>query len=131
MAHITSFEDLEVYKEASLFCDEIWKIISNTSLQRDYKLREQINGSSGSIMDNIAEGFGRRGNKEFIMFLGFSRGSCSESKAQLLRCYRRNHISEETYIILNNKAQNLIDQLSKFINYLKIRAKRLEIRLRF
>lgn len=53
------------------------------------------------------------------MFLRFSRGSCSESKAQLLSCYRRNHISEKTYIILNNKAQNLIDQLSKFINCLK------------
>lgn len=63
MAHFKSFEDLEVYKEASLFCDEIWKIISNTSLQRAYKLREQINGSSGSIMDNIAEGFGRGGIK--------------------------------------------------------------------
>lgn len=70
-------------------------------------------------MDNIAEGFGRGGNKEFIMFLGYARGSCSESKAQLLRAYRRQHISKETYQTLNNKAQNLIDQLSKFINYLK------------
>ncbi|MGV8812741.1 MAG: four helix bundle protein [Gelidibacter sp.] len=119
MAHFSSFEDLEVYKEATLFCDDIWNVIQNTSLQKDYKLREQINGSSGSIMDNIAEGFGRGGNKEFIMFLGYSRGSCSESKAQLLRAYRREHISKETYHVLNNKAQNLIDQLSKFINYLK------------
>lgn len=119
MAHFSSFEDLEVYKEATLFCDDIWNVIQNTSLQKDYKLREQINGSSGSVMDNIAEGFGRGGNIEFIMFLGYSRGSCSESKAQLLRAYRREHISEETYKTLNNKAQNLIDQLSKFINYLK------------
>lgn len=119
MAHFSSFEDLEVYKEATLFCDDIWKIICDSPLQKDYKLREQINGSSGSIMDNIAEGFGRGGNKEFIMFLGYSRGSCSESKAQLLRIYRRNHISEETYLLLDKKAQNLIDQLSKFINYLK------------
>lgn len=119
MAHFNSFEDLEVYKEAILFCDDIWDIICNTPLQKDYKLREQINGSSGSIMDNIAEGFGRGGNKEFIMFLGFSRGSCNESKAQLLRCKRRQHISEERYLTLDMKAQNLIDQLSKFINYLK------------
>lgn len=119
MAHFSSFEDLEVYKEATLFCDHIWDIMCNTPLQKDYKLKNQINGSSGSIMDNIAEGFGRGGNKEFIMFLGISRGSCSETKAQLLRAYRREHISEETYLILNNKAQNLIDQLSKFINYLK------------
>lgn len=119
MAHYNSFEDLEVYKNASVFCDDIWHIIVNTSLQKDYKLREQINGSSGSIMDNIAEGFGRGGNKEFIMFLSFPRGSCCESKAQLLRIKNRNHISEETYKLLNKKAENLIEQLSKFINYLK------------
>ena len=119
MAHHQSFESLEVYKEATIFCDDIWNIIINTSLSKDYKLREQINGSSGSVMDNIAEGFGRGGNKEFIMFMGFSRGSCSESKAQLLRCFRRNHIDENTYKKLNSQADNLINQLSKFINYLK------------
>ena len=81
MAHHQSFESLEVYKEASIFCDAIWEIIINSSLNKDYKLREQINGSSGSIMDNIAEGFGRGENKEFIMFLGYSRGSCCESKS--------------------------------------------------
>tara|TARA_R110002049_G_scaffold26248_7_gene91579 strand:- start:1243 stop:1632 length:390 start_codon:yes stop_codon:yes gene_type:complete len=119
MAHHQSFENLEVYKEASAFCDDIWEIIINTPLNKDYKLRKQINGSSGSIMDNIAEGFGRGGNKEFIMFLGFSRRSCSESKSQLLRCFRRNHIDEVTYQKLNAKADNLINQLSKFMNYLK------------
>ncbi len=119
MAHHQSFESLDVFKEATVFCDDIWNIIINTSLKNDYKLREQINGSSGSVMDNIAEGFGRGGNKEFIMFLGFSRGSCSETKAQLLRCYNRNHIDENTYLKLNSQADNLINQLSKFINYLK------------
>lgn len=119
MAHHSSFESLEIYKEAVVFCDDIWGIIINTPLKNDYKLREQINGSSGSVMDNIAEGFGRGGNKEFIMFLGFSRGSCSETKAQLLRCYRRKHIDEVTYNKLNSNAEELINQLSKFMNYLK------------
>ncbi|MDO5979143.1 four helix bundle protein [Flavivirga spongiicola] len=119
MAHYNSFEGLEVYKQSTIFCDDVWNIIINTSLSNDYKLREQLNGSSGSIMDNIAEGFGRGGNKEFIMFLGFSRGSCSESKSQLLRCYRRKHIDKGTYQKLNTQAEELINQLSKFINYLK------------
>lgn len=119
MVHYNSFEDLEVYKNATIFCDEIWSVICNTPLNKDYKLREQINGSSGSIMDNIAEGFGRGGSKEFIMFLGFSRGSCSESKSQLMRNYRRNRIDETTFKKLNTDAENLINQLSKFMNYLK------------
>jgi four helix bundle protein len=119
MAHYSSFENLEVYKEAIVFCDAIWDIMTNTPLSKDYKLREQINGSSGSIMDNIAEGFGRGGNKEFIMFLGYSRGSCSETKSQLLRCFRRKHIDEITYQKLNAQAKDLINQLSRFMNYLK------------
>lgn len=119
MAHYRSFEDLEVYKNATIFCDDFWDIIISTSLQKDYKLRAQINGSSGSIMDNIAEGFGRGGNKEFIIFLGYSRGSCSESKSQLLRAKNRNHISMELYNQLDKKADDLIEHLSKFMNYLK------------
>lgn len=119
MAHHSSFESLDIYKEATKFCDAIWEIISTKSLNKDYKLREQINGSSGSIMDNIVEGFGRGGNKEFIMFLSYSRGSCCESKSQLLRCFRRNHIDESTFNKLNSDAENLTNQLSKFINYLK------------
>lgn len=87
MARVSSFDDLEVYKEAILFCEAIWEIICNTTRQKDYNLREQINGSSRSIMDNIAKGIGRDGNKEFIMFLRFSRGSSSGSKAQLLRVF--------------------------------------------
>jgi four helix bundle protein len=124
MAHYKSFEDLEVYKKATLFCDDIWEIIIATPLSKDYKLREQINGSSGSVMYNIAEGFGRGGNKEFIMFLSFSRGSCSESKAQLTKAYRRKHIDESTYKKLNHDAEELIDQLSKFMNYLKHSSKK-------
>lgn len=124
MAHYKSFENLQVYKEAVLFCDEIWKIITETSLLRDYKLKEQINGSSGSVMDNIAEGFGRGGNKEFIMFLSYARGSCCECKSQLLRTFNRNHISKDLFTKLDLDANNLIDQLSKFINYLKTSEKK-------
>ncbi|MDO1501983.1 four helix bundle protein [Winogradskyella maritima] len=119
MAHHTSFESLEVYKASIVFCDGIWDIICNTTLNKDYKLREQINGSSGSVMDNIAEGFGRGGNREFIMFMGYSRGSCSEAKAQLTRFFRRKHINEETYDALNAQAEDLINQLSKFMTFLK------------
>ncbi len=119
MPHYKSFEELTVYKEAVVYCNEIWKIITKTSLSKDYKLKEQINGSSGSIMDNIAEGFGRGGNKEFIMFLSYAKGSCCESKAQLQRAHSRNHIPKETFLELNKRADDLIEQLGKFINYLK------------
>ena len=119
MAYYSSFEELEIYKLARKQCNAIWNLILTTPLGQDYKLRDQINGSSGSVMDNIAEGFGRGGNKEFINFLSFSRGSCSETKAQLQRAFDRDHFNKEIYDELITESQNLIDQLSKFINYLK------------
>jgi len=70
-------------------------------------------------MDNIAEGFGRGGNKEVISFLSYSRGSCCETKAQLQRAFDRKHISQEKYSELEQNAQIIIDQISKFMNFLK------------
>jgi len=119
MAHYQSFEELEIYKLSRSQCVRIWALIKETSLSIDFKLRDQINGSSGSVMDNIAEGFGRGGNKEFIQFLSFARGSNHETKAQLQRALDRNHISLEEYKELAEKSENLNNQISKFINYLK------------
>jgi len=119
MAHYNSFEELEIYKLARKQCNAVWNLIISTTLGQDFKLRDQINGSSGSVMDNIAEGFGRGGNKEFINFLSFARGSCSETKAQFHRAFDRNHIDKENYEELINETQNLIDHISKFMNYLK------------
>ena len=86
MAHYNSFEEFDVYKKARLLAQQIWQLIQTTGLRNDFELRNQINASSGSVTDNITEGFGRGGYKEFIHFLGIARGSCCEVKSQLLRC---------------------------------------------
>ncbi|MAW95879.1 MULTISPECIES: four helix bundle protein [unclassified Leeuwenhoekiella] len=124
MAHYNSFEDLEVFKKARLLSQNVWEIIQTTELKQDFELRNQINASSGSIMDNIAEGFGRGGNKEFINFLGFAKGSCCETKSQLIRCLDRNYLDKDSFQKLNTEAQELIDQIGKFSNYLKKSEKR-------
>lgn len=124
MANYNSFEEMNIYQLAREQSNTIWFLIQNTTLGQDYKLREQINGSSGSVMDNIAEGFGRGGNKEFINFLSYSRGSCCETKAQLQRALDRNHITKEQYLELVSKAEIIIDQISKFISFLKKSDKR-------
>lgn len=104
MAHYKSFEELEIYQLARTQCLRIWKIIITTPLERDYKLRDQISGSSRSVMD---EGFGRGGNREFIQFPGFSRGSNNKTRTQLQRVHDRQHISETTFKHLYNESENL------------------------
>jgi four helix bundle protein len=120
MATIISFEDLEIWKLARLLCDEIYILISSTPLKNDYKLKEQINSSSGSVMDNIAEGFERNGNKEFRQFLSISKGSCGETRSQLYRILDRKYIENEKFnelkdltILINNKIGSFIQYLNK------------------
>lgn len=119
MANYNSFEEMVIYQLAREQSNQVWHLIQNTTLGQDYKLRDQINGSSGSVMDNIAEGFGRGGNKKFITFLSYSIGSCCETKSQLQRLFGRKHINEENYLELTLKSQIIIDQISKFMNFLK------------
>ena len=78
MATIKRFEDLQCWKNAREICRKVYDIIISTLLAKDYKLTSQINAASGSIMDNIAEGLGRFGNKEFINFLTIAAGSANE-----------------------------------------------------
>lgn len=119
MATYKNFEDLEVWKLSREYCNEIYEIIETTPLKNNWKLRDQIDGASGSIMDNIAEGFERGGTKEFIQLLGFSKGSCGETRSQIYRIYDRSFINEQKMNELVDKSQQISKQINGFIKYLK------------
>jgi len=119
MATYKKYEDLEVWKLARELCKDIFNIIQETPLNNNWKLRDQIDGSSGSIMDNIAEGFERGGTKEFIQFLGFSKGSCGETRSQIYRIYDRGYITEKKKNELIENTINISKQINGFIGYLK------------
>lgn len=93
MASVKRFEDLEIWQLSRLLCNDIFDIIRNTGLNRNFKLANQNEGSSGSVMDNIAEGFERNGNKEFIQFLSIAKASCGETRSQFYRILDRKFIS--------------------------------------
>ena len=119
MATINRFEDLDIWKNARIVCKDIREVIlKNQAFSHDFALREQITRSSGSIMDNIAEGFGRQGNKEFINFLTFAQGSCNETKSQLYRAFDFEYITEGEQSNLFDSIEKLGFGIKAFINYL-------------
>ena len=119
MGTVKRFEDLEIWSAARIICDDIFSLKHNSDLKNDYKLYNQLNGSSGSIMDNIAEGFERNGNREFIQFLAVAKASCGETRSQLYRALDRNYLSQEDFDTFYNKLIQLSKQISSFINYLQ------------
>lgn len=100
MATVNKFEDLEIWQLSRILYKEVYQIIEESNLKNNYRLCNQIDGSSGSIMDNIAEGFERNGNKEFIQFLSIAKASCGETRSQLYRVFDRNFMSKEKFEIL-------------------------------
>ena len=119
MATINSFEDLEVWKKARVLAKDIYVLITNGSLATDYRLRDQMNGSSGSIMDNIAEGFERDGKAEFITFLGYAKGSAGELRSQLCRSLDRKHITQEQFDDLYSRTLEVGKMTKGFMDYLR------------
>ncbi len=115
---IDRFEDLEVWQLAREICHDVEFLFESTPLGKRYALKDQIDRSSGSIMDNVAEGFGRGGNLEFRNFLSYSKGSCSELKSQLYRAMDKELITKDQFTALTDKCDKENAKLGSFINYL-------------
>ena len=119
MASISRFEDLEVWQLAREIALDIYNKTLTESFSRDFELLGQIRKSSGSTMDNIAEGFERGGKKEFIQFLGIAKGSAGEVRSQLYRAFDRKHIHQEEFDLYIERITTISKKLSNFISYLK------------
>ena len=113
MATTKRFEDILSWQKARELCKLIGDLIDNGKFKYSYKLIGQIESSSGSIMDNIAEGFERGGNKEFTQFLYISKGSCGEFRSQLYRALDRKYLTQIEFELLYNLAKEIIVLLQK------------------
>ena len=120
MSKVQKFEELDIFQKARDLCKEVYAIPKGGEFHKDSRFVQQIHAAAGSVMDNIAEGFERDGNKEFINFLYFAKGSCGEVRSQLIRASDVGYIDNETAKRLYNDCLNLSKSIAKFIASLRM-----------
>ena len=119
MAKVQKFEDLTIFKMARDLTKEVYAITKNGEFHKDTRFVQQIHAAAGSIMDNIAEGYERDGNKEFVNFLYIAKGSCGEVRSQIIRASDVGFIDNETATRLYNDCVSLSKAIAKFTKALK------------
>lgn len=118
MATIKRFEDLEIWQLARGLTIKIVPLLEKLDKERNFELKNQLDRSAGSVMDNISEGFERDGNREFIHFLSISKGSLGEVRSQLYRALDRKNLNKEQHDLLQEECLTLASKIGKFISYL-------------
>lgn len=119
MSSFQKFEEIQAWKLARVLANRIYDVTSQPDFSHDYGLRYQIQRASISILSNIAEGFERSGDKEFVQFLYVAKGSCGEVRSQLYLAHDRYYVSEEDFEELLKKALQLSRLLAGLIKYLR------------
>lgn len=116
---VKEFEDLRVFQEARKLTTEIYTITKSPEFRRDRELISQIRRAAVSVMSNIAEGFERNGNREFIQFLYVAKGSCGEVRGQLIVAYDQKYVDKETAARIGKQCKLVSAMLKKLIDYLE------------
>src|SRR6266542_2572413 len=119
MAKIKKFEDIESWKRARTLAKEVYDVTATGKFARDFGLKDQIRRASVSILSNIAEGFERGGDKEFLQFLSVAKGSCGEARAQLYIALDQAYISSAQFEVLSRAATEVSQLISGFMKYLR------------
>jgi four helix bundle protein len=115
---IKKFEDLESWKKARKLTNRVYEATAAGSFTRDFGLKDQIRRASISILSNIAEGFERGGDKEFLQFLAIAKGSCGEVRAQLYVAVDQGYLSQDLFERLFNNADEIGRMISGLMKYL-------------
>ena len=119
MAAVRDFEELAIFQKARELSKKIYPVTNKDGFKSDFRFVQQIRAAAGSIMDNIAEGFERTGNKEFLNFLYIAKGSCGEVRSQLIRANDVGYLTPEEYEELYSDCRKLSASIMNFIKEIK------------
>jgi len=116
---ITRFEDIDAWQEARKLVKMVYDVIKKSpKFRKDFRLVNQVQDAAVSAMSNIAEGFARRSNREFIQFLFISKSSAAEVQSQLYVALDQEYINEDDFGTIYNQAEVVSKMDSGFIKYL-------------
>lgn len=116
---VKDFENLVVWKKARELNKALYPITRRGEMRFDTRFVQQIRAAAGSVMDNIAEGYERNGNKEFINFLFIAKGSCGEFRSQIVRAFDAEYLTKEEYDYFYSESRKLSAFIMKLIQDIK------------
>ena len=116
---VERFEDLTIFKKARELCKKVYSVTEKSPFCNDLRFVQQMHASAGSIMDNIAEGFERSGNKDFVNFLIIAKGSCGEVRSQIIRASDVNFISNEMAKEMYDDCLSLSSQIMSLVKEIR------------
>ena len=119
MSTVRDFEELAIFQKARELSKKIYPVTNKEGFKSDFRFVQQIRAAAGSIMDNIAEGFERGGNKEFLNFLYIAKGSCGEVRSQLIRANDIGYLTSQEYDELYSECRKLSAGIMNFIKEIK------------
>lgn len=119
MATIYKFEDLEIWKRSRALTKRIYDCTKLREFSKDFGLKDQIRRAAISVMSNIAEGFDRSGNREFIQFLTVAKGSVAEARSQLYIAVDQDYIATKEFDYLSRESEEIAKVITSFIKYLQ------------
>ena len=126
MSKVTRFEDLHCWQEARILANYVYDLCEIPALARKYKLRDQLESAALAVMNNVAEGFGRFGKKDFIRFLNIASSSCCELKSMSYLLFDRKIINSEKLSEFHLKIEITISKILGLVRYLGIQLKKLK-----
>jgi len=118
---IEKFEDIEAWKEARKMVNRVYRVCSVNGFERDFSLADQMKRAAVSIMANIAEGYARNGNKEFIRFLFIAKSSAAELQSHFYVAFDQGYIDNEDFQEIYRDLDKIQRMLSNFIKNLPAR----------
>ena len=119
MATFKRFEDLECWQEARELVKVLYGFTKKDNFAKDFELKNQLRRSAVSIMANIAEGFHRSSNKDFMKFLDYSRASIAETLSHCYVAFDQNYIEEIELDEIKQHSELIWKKINSLISYLK------------